>query len=50
MWLKHYLLEHPEENGFFCVSTSYRNGPDPVPGRHDRIFPMFEFELKGGNG
>lgn len=48
MWLEHYLLENPEENGFFCVSTSYRNEPDPVPGRHDRIFPMFEFELKGG--
>lgn len=48
MWLEHYLLEHPDENGFFCVSTSYRNEPDPVPGRHDRIFPMFEFELKGG--
>ena len=47
MWLEHYLLEHPEENGFFCVSTSYRNEPDPIPGRHDRIFPMFEFELKG---
>ena len=48
MWLEHYLLEHPDEKGFFCVSTSYRNEPDPVPGRHDRIFPMFEFELKGG--
>ena len=48
MWLEHYLLEHPEENGFFCLSTSYRNEPDPIPGRHDRIFPMFEFELKGG--
>lgn len=48
MWLEHYLLDNPEENGFFCVSTSYRNEPDPVPGRHERIFPMFEFELKGG--
>lgn len=48
MWLEHYLLEHPEENGFFCVSTSYRNEPNPVEGRHDKIFPMFEFELKGG--
>ena len=47
MWLEHYLLEHPEENGFFCVSTSFRNEPNPVPGRHDKIFPMFEFELKG---
>lgn len=48
MWLEHYLLEHPEEDGFFCVSTSYRNEPNPVPGRHEKIFPMFEFELKGG--
>ena len=48
MWLEHYLLEHPEEKGFLCLSTSYRNEPNPVPGRHDKIFPMFEFELKGG--
>tara|TARA_B100001123_G_C15334212_1_gene1032245 strand:- start:793 stop:1632 length:840 start_codon:yes stop_codon:yes gene_type:complete len=48
MWLEHYLLEHPEEDGFFCVSTSYRNEPNPIEGRHDKIFPMFEFEIKGG--
>jgi len=48
MWLENYLLTYPEEAGFFCVSTSYRNEPNPVPGRHDKIFPMFEFELKGG--
>jgi len=47
MWLENYLLEHPEEEGFFCLSTSYRNEPNPVPGRHDLIFPMFEFESKG---
>jgi aspartyl/asparaginyl-tRNA synthetase len=47
MWLEHYLLENPEEKGFFCLSTSYRNEPHPVPGRHDLIFPMFEFESKG---
>ena len=47
MWLEHYLLENPDEKGFFCLSTSYRNEPNPVPGRHDKIFPMFEFELKG---
>ena len=47
MWLENYLLEHPEEQGFFCLSTSYRNEPNPVPGRHDLIFPMFEFESKG---
>ena len=48
MWLEHYLLDHPEEKGFFCLSTSFRNEPNPVPGRHDKIFPMFEFETKGG--
>ena len=48
MWLENYLLTYPKEAGFFCVSTSYRNEPNPVPGRHDKIFPMFEFELKGG--
>jgi len=47
MWLEHYLLDNPEEKGFFCLSTSYRNEPNPVPGRHDLIFPMFEFETKG---
>lgn len=50
MWLENYLLTYPEEKGFFCVSTSYRNEPNPVEGRHDKIFPMFEFELKGGMG
>ena len=27
--------------------TSFRNEPNPVEGRHDKIFPMFEFEMKG---
>jgi aspartyl/asparaginyl-tRNA synthetase len=48
MWLEHELLTQPELPGVFCVSTSYRNEPNPVPGRHKLIFPMFEFELKGG--
>ena len=47
MWLEHYLLENPDKPGFFCLSTSYRNEPNPVPGRHDLIFPMFEFESRG---
>jgi aspartyl/asparaginyl-tRNA synthetase len=50
MWLEHELLTHPELPGVFCVSTSYRNEQNPVPGRHKLIFPMFEFELKGGTG
>jgi aspartyl/asparaginyl-tRNA synthetase len=47
MWLEYELLSQPELPGVFCVSTSYRNEPKPVPGRHKLIFPMFEFELKG---
>jgi aspartyl/asparaginyl-tRNA synthetase len=47
MWLEYELLKNPELPGVFCVSTSYRNEPNPVPGRHKLIFPMFEFELKG---
>ena len=48
MWLEHELLTNPEAPGFFCISTSFRNEPNPVPGRHDLIFPMFEFETRGG--
>ena len=48
MWLERELLSNPKEEGFFCVSTSYRAEPNPVPGRHETIFPMFEFEMKGG--
>ena len=48
MWLEYELLSNPEAPGFFCVSTSYRAEPNPVKGRHETIFPMFEFEMKGG--
>jgi aspartyl/asparaginyl-tRNA synthetase len=48
MWLEYELLSKPEVPGFFCVSTSYRQEPNPVPGRHEVIFPMFEFEMHGG--
>ena len=47
MWLEHALLQNPKLPGLFCVSTSYRNEPNPIPGRHEKIFPMFEFEMKG---
>jgi aspartyl/asparaginyl-tRNA synthetase len=47
MWLEHELLSKPESKGFFCVSTSYRQEPNAIPGRHDIIFPMFEFEMPG---
>jgi aspartyl/asparaginyl-tRNA synthetase len=48
MWLEYELLTKPKLPGVFCVSTSYRNEPNPVAGRHKLIFPMFEFELQGG--
>ena len=47
MWLEHELLTQPEEKGFYCVSTSYRNELNPIEGRHCLIFPMFEFEFPG---
>lgn len=47
MWLEYELLTNNDVPGYFCVSTSYRYEPNPVPGRHAIIFPMFEFELKG---
>lgn len=51
MWLEYELLRNPKAPGFYCVSTSYRNEANPIPGRHDLVFPMFEFEFgKGMSG
>ena len=47
MWLEIELLNNPQWEGVFCVTTSYREEKNPIPGRHDLIFPMFEFESKG---
>ena len=47
MWLEYELLNSPDVSGFFCVSTSYRAEQDIVEGRHETIFPMFEFEFPG---
>ena len=47
MWLEYELLKNPEWDGVFCISTSYREEKDPIPGRHSLIFPMFEIESKG---
>ena len=47
MWLERDLLDNPDVKGVFCVTTSYRNEPNPIEGRHDKIFPMFEFESHG---
>jgi aspartyl/asparaginyl-tRNA synthetase len=47
MRLEYDLMKHPEYKGVFCWTSSYRQEPDPVPGRHDLAFPMFEFEFRG---
>ena len=48
MWLELELLKNPEWDGVFCITTSYREEKNPIAGRHELIFPMFEFESKGG--
>jgi len=50
MWLEIELLKNPDVAGVFCITTSYRNELNPIPGRHDKIFPMFEFESRGSVG
>lgn len=47
MWLEYELLTRPDVPGVFCMSTSYRQEPNPVPGRHRLVFPMCEFESRG---
>ena len=47
MWLEYELLTRPELPGCYCLSTSYRQEQNPKEGRHELIFPMFEFEAPG---
>lgn len=47
MDLEYELLNNRSYPGVFCQSTSYRQEANPIPGRHDLIFPMFEFEARG---
>ena len=47
MWLEYELLTRPDLEGCFCLSTSYRQEQNPTEGRHELIFPMFEFEAPG---
>ncbi len=50
MWLEDFLLRNPDKyQGLFCVSYSYRNEQSPQKGRHNIVFPMFEFEMHGGH-
>lgn len=47
MVLEYELLKNPDWNGVFCLTTSYREEKSPIPGRHAKVFPMFEVESKG---
>lgn len=47
MWLEWEILTRPQVQGVYCDTTSFRNEPDPIPGRHDKIFKMFEAETRG---
>lgn len=47
MWLEFELLKNPDLPGVFCCSTSYRQHKNPVAGRHENIFPIFDFETSG---
>ena len=48
MWLEYEILKNPKPEGYFCLTTSYRMEKNPKEGRHDLIFPLFKFEMKGG--
>jgi aspartyl/asparaginyl-tRNA synthetase len=47
MVLEEQLLQNPEWDGVFCVTTSYRDEKKPIEGRHKKVFKMVEFESKG---
>lgn len=47
MWLEWELLQNPYLNGAICFGTSYRDEPNPIPGRHYRVFPQVDFEAPG---
>lgn len=47
MQLELEMLRNPTAKGFFTVTTSYRNESNPVEGRHQKIFEMFEAEIEG---
>ena len=48
MNLEFLLMENPDAEGFYCFTTSYREEKNPNPQRHNQVFPMIEFEIKGG--
>jgi aspartyl/asparaginyl-tRNA synthetase len=47
MVLEEVILENPDINGIFCITTSYRDEKNPIPSRHKKVFKMTEFEMRG---
>lgn len=41
------LMANPQLPGVFSLSTSYRHDAHALPGRHDKVFPLFEFVTHG---
>ena len=41
------ILEDNSDYGFFSFATSFREEKNIVPGRHDMVFLLFEFEIPG---
>lgn len=50
MHLECELLKNPELEKIFTVTTSYRQEPNIIEGRHSLLFPMLEFEGVGDIG
>jgi len=48
MWLEYEILTRPDlAMGVYCETTSYRQEPNAIEGRHSVCFPLFEFETLG---
>lgn len=48
IWLERDILKNYDKlDGVYCLTTSYRDEPNPIEGRHEKIFGMFEAEHKG---
>lgn len=48
MHLEFDLMRNPSLPGMYSISTSYRNEAEPNPERHNLIFGLIDFEMKGG--
>ena len=48
MWLEYDLMVNEQEiDGVYCLTASYRDEPNPIQGRHQKLFGMWEAEHKG---